>query len=191
MISKIFNSISHWHQHIQIGQTAEEAMEAFEQFGERAVVKPLFGGEGRGVMMVEENGLAMRVFKTLEQTNSVIYLQEFLPHIGCDYRLLVLGEQVLAIRRRHPTDWRTNLSRGAIAEPLEAKPEWIEMAKRAAAAVRTPFAGVDLLPGEDGRVHVLEVNAVPGWKGLSRTLKVDVAAMVWKWLEALVLECRH
>ena len=97
-----------------IGQTAEEAMEAFEQFGERAVVKPLFGGEGRGVMMVEEPGLALRAFKMLEQMNSVIYLQEFLPHIGCDYRLLVIGEKVLAIRRRHPTDWRTNLSRGTM-----------------------------------------------------------------------------
>jgi ribosomal protein S6--L-glutamate ligase len=54
----------------------------------------------------------------------------------------------------------------------------IEMARRAAAAVHAPFAGVDLLPGKDGQLYTIEVNAVPGWKGLARALGVDVARVV-------------
>ena len=40
------------------------------------------------------------------------------------------------------------------------------------------MAGVDLLPGRDGELYTIEVNAVPGWKALSATLGVDVARMV-------------
>jgi ribosomal protein S6--L-glutamate ligase len=40
------------------------------------------------------------------------------------------------------------------------------------------IAGVDLLPGRDGQVYAIEVNAVPGWKALAAALHVDVARLV-------------
>jgi ribosomal protein S6--L-glutamate ligase len=41
------------------------------------------------------------------------------------------------------------------------------------------MAGVDLLPDlETGRLVVLEVNAVPGWRALSGATGVDVAAAI-------------
>jgi triphosphoribosyl-dephospho-CoA synthase len=36
-------------------------------------------------------------------------------------------------------------------------------------------AGVDLLPGPAGELHVIEVNAVPGWRALGPATGVDVA----------------
>ena len=54
----------------------------------------------------------------------------------------------------------------------------IAMARRAADSVGAPLAGVDLLPSRDGKLYVLEVNAVPGWKGLAKALDVDVAKLV-------------
>ena len=62
------------------------------------------------------------------------------------------------------------------------------MARRAAAAVGAPLAGVDLLPGRDGKLYAIEVNAVPGWKGLARALGVDVARLV---LEFVAGEARR
>ncbi len=44
------------------------------------------------------------------------------------------------------------------------------------------MAGVDLLQDRSGRLFVLEVNAVPGWKALSGALNVDVAQLVWRWI---------
>jgi FKBP-type peptidyl-prolyl cis-trans isomerase SlyD len=41
-----------------------------------------------------------------------------------------------------------------------------------------PLAGVDLLPARDGRVLVLEVNAVPGWRGLESVVGPEVAEAV-------------
>jgi ribosomal protein S6--L-glutamate ligase len=115
---------------------------------------------------------------------SVLYVQQFIPHDGFDVRVLVVGERLFAIRRRHPTDWRTNISRGAIAEPLDLTAETADLARRAADALGAPLAGVDLLPGRDGGLYVLEVNAVPGWKGLAGALGVDVAAEVLAYMES-------
>jgi len=141
-------------------------------------VKPLFGGEGRGITRVNDEAIAHRVFKTLDQLGAVIYLQEFIPHAGHDLRVMVIGEQVFGMRRRHPTDWRTNISRGATAEALEVSQELAELALQATAAVGTRIAGVDFLPGQDGRLYAIEVNAVPGWKALAKATSTDIARQV-------------
>ena len=164
-------------------QTWEQALESFAALGGDVVVKPLFGGEGRGITRVDDEAIAQRVFKTLEQIGAVIYLQEFVPHEGYDLRVLVVGEQMLGMRRRHPHDWRTNVSRGARAEPLEVSDELAALARRAVAAVGTTIGGVDFLPGKDGRLYAIEVNAVPGWRALVRVTGVDVAQLVLSYVK--------
>jgi ribosomal protein S6--L-glutamate ligase len=167
-------------------QTVDEAQQSFESLGGDVVVKPLFGAEGRGIARLNDPALALRAFSMLVQLGAVLYLQEFIPHDGCDLRVLVVGRRMWGIRRRNPLDWRTNVSRGATAEPLEVTTALAELAGRAADAIGAPVAGVDLLPGTDGRLYAIEVNAVPGWQALSRTLKVDVARHVLEFMESLV-----
>jgi ribosomal protein S6--L-glutamate ligase len=159
-------------------QTAATALAAFDELGGDVVVKPLFGGEGRGLTRVTDASLARRVFMALEQIGSVLYVQQFIAHDGIDWRLLVVGDDVLGMRRINPDDWRTNISCGALAEPLEVTHELAVMARRAAAAMGASIAGVDLLPGRDGRLYAIEVNAVPGWRALSAATGVDVAELV-------------
>jgi ribosomal protein S6--L-glutamate ligase len=163
-------------------QTFEDAMSAFGVLGQDVVIKPLFGSEGRGITRVNDEAVAWRVCKTLTQIGAVLYLQEFIRHEGWDLRLLLIGDQFHAIRRRHSTDWRTNVSRGATAEPYHPDPALVDLARRAAVAVQAPLAGVDILLGPDGQPYVLEVNAVPGWRGLARALQIDIAARVLDWL---------
>jgi ribosomal protein S6--L-glutamate ligase len=159
-------------------QSPDDALAAFGELGGDVVLKPLFGSEGRGITRLNDEALALRAFKMLAQLGAVLYLQEFIEHEGCDLRLLVIGENVLAMKRRNPLDWRTNISRGAKAEAFTPEAALLDMAHRAAAAVGAPLAGVDLLPGRDGRLYCLEVNAVPGWKGLGKAQGIDVAAIV-------------
>lgn len=166
-------------------QTPDDAMEAFAALGGDIVLKPLFGAEGRGITRLNDEALALRAFKMLAGLGAVLYLQKFIEHEGADWRLLVIGDRVLGMRRRNPLDWRTNVSRGATAEPMAVTPELAEMAIRAARAVGAPLAGIDLLPGKDGRLYAIEVNAVPGWKALARALSIDVAALVLEYLESI------
>ncbi len=172
-------------------QTADEALATFEALGRDVVLKPLFGSEGRGITRLTDEALAERAFKMLAPLGAVLYLQEYVPHEGCDIRLLRIGEQTLAMRRRNPLDWRTNISRGAAAELLVPNDELVEMARCAADAVGAPVAGVDILPGRDGRFYVLEVNAVPGWKGLAKAHGIDVARLVLEFVKNQVVESRE
>jgi RimK family alpha-L-glutamate ligase len=164
-------------------QTPKDAMAAFESLGGDVVVKPLFGSEGRGIARLQDEALAGRAFRMLAQLGGVMYVQEFIPHDGFDVRVLIIGERMFAIRRRSEHDWRTNVSRGATAEPVELTTELANAARRTADAVGAPLAGVDLLPGRDGELYALEVNAVPGWQALAAALDVDIARVVLEYVE--------
>jgi ribosomal protein S6--L-glutamate ligase len=159
-------------------QTVDEAMTAFAQLGGDVVLKPLFGSEGRGIARLGDEALALRAFKMLAQLGAVLYVQEFIPHEGFDCRLLVLGDELFAMQRHSKSDWRTNVSRGAKTQAFTPDDTLRGLAYRAAMAVGAPIAGVDLLLGRDGQWYVLEVNAVPGWKALARTIDVDIARRV-------------
>lgn len=164
-------------------QTAEAALRAFAVLGGDVVMKPIFGGEGRGIARLADESLALRAFKLIESLGGVIYLQEFIEHEGFDIRILWIGDRPLAMRRRSELDWRTNVSRGATAEAYEPTHGELDLARRAADAVGAPLAGVDLLPARDGRLLALEVNAVPGWRALARATGQDVSRLVLNWLE--------
>ncbi len=158
-------------------QTAEAALEAFDALGGDVVVKPLFGSEGRGMVRISDPEMAWRTFRTLERTQSVLYLQQFVRHPGWDLRVFVLAGRVLtAMRRRGNGDWRTNVAQGGRGEVVRVGADEERLALRAAAALGAVAAGVDLLPGPTGGWYVIEVNAVPGWRALAPVTGVDVAA---------------
>ena len=161
-----------------ICQTVDDALAAFAELGGDVVLKPLFGGEGRGITRLTDENLALRAFSMLAQFNAVLYVQEYVEHCGYDIRLFVLGGRVFGMKRINPSDWRTNVARGATTEPFEVDDRYAHLARSAANAVGAMIAGIDVLPARDGREFVLEVNAVPGWKALARTLQTDIAALL-------------
>lgn len=153
---------------------ADDAMAAFRACGD-AIVKPLFGSMGLGMVRVSDEDTAWRVFRAIEAIRGVYYVQRVIAHDGSDVRAFVVGDEVIgAIERRAP-GWRTNVSRGGAARALALPEAWRELALRAARAVGADYAGVDLLPAEDGAVYVLEVNGIPGWRGLEDATGIDVA----------------
>ncbi|RMG35388.1 MAG: RimK family alpha-L-glutamate ligase [Planctomycetota bacterium] len=165
-------------------ENEDDAWAAWQALGGRAVVKPLFGSEGRGILLVSDEEMAYRVFRTLDRLQAVLYLQEFIEHSGYDTRVLVLDGRILGSMTRHnPHDFRTNVARRGLARPCSCSDEQAELAVRSAAVVGARFAGVDLLTDRSGRHLVIEVNAVPGWKAFSRVVGLDVARRVIMALE--------
>lgn len=167
-------------------QTAEEALAVFEELGRDVVVKPLFGAEGRGIVRVTDPDIAWRVFTTLERLQSALYVQRFIDHGGCDYRVLVLGGRILGgMRRLAAADFRTNVARQGRAEAHSPTDEECQLALQATAAVGAAFAGIDILYDRDQNASVIEVNAVPGWSAFARVNQLDVAATFVEFLEGL------
>jgi len=160
----------------RVVQDAAEAVRAWEDLGRDCIAKPLFGSGGRGLVRLASGADAGKI---VPMDGRVAYLQEFIPHAGWDVRILVVGDRVFSMKRlASPGDWRTNVSQGGRPEAFEPPHEWIELAMRSAAVVGAAIAGVDLLPTRDGRLVVLEVNAVPGWRGLQTVETRDLAAEV-------------
>ncbi len=157
-------------------QDAAEAVRAWEAFGRDCIAKPLFGSRGRGIVRCRSDEA---VATAVSSGSGVAYLQEYVPHGGWDVRVLVVGNRAFGMRRdAAPGQWVTNLSCGGIARPHELPADQVILAHRAAAAVGASLAGVDLLPATDGRMLVLEVNAVPGWRGIEGVVGESVGHAV-------------
>jgi len=152
----------------------EEAIAAYRTLGD-VIVKPLFGSMGLGMVRVSDEEMAFRVFRTIEQIRGVYYVQRTVDHDGTDIRAFVLGGRVIAAIERRASGWRTNLARGGTARGLSLSEQFSALALRAAAAVGADYAGVDLLTGRDGTTYVLEVNGIPGWRGLQEATGLDIA----------------
>jgi RimK family alpha-L-glutamate ligase len=162
----------------RVCERLDDALAAFEALGGDVVIKPLFGSEGRGIVRVSDPDLAYRTCRALEVTRSVFYLQEFIPHGGRDIRAFVVGGRLVAAMTRRAAGWKTNVSQGARTEAV-VLPSALEcLSVRAASVLEADYAGVDLLPTDDGRVFVIEVNGIPGWRGLQLTTDLDIAGAI-------------
>lgn len=158
--------------------SAQDRAEAFVQrewaAGHHVVCKPLFGSQGKGLLrLAPEDALPAR-----EAVHGVWYLQRFLPSVqagSADWRLFVVGGQVIAAMRRSSTQWLTNVARGGDCHPAVLEPRIQGLAVAAVARLGMAYAGVDLLRDLDGRWWVLEVNSIPAWRGLQAVTPVDVA----------------
>src|SRR4051812_47661091 len=171
-------------------ERADDALEAFEELGGDVIVKPLFGAMGAGMTRVDDADVAYRVFHALELERAVYYLQETLPHDGRDLRALVVGGRVLAAIERIGSGWRANLARGARAQATRLSDDQERLCLEAAEVLGVDYAGVDVLRAADGRDYVLELNGIPGWRGLQEATGAVVAAALVAHLETLVSAAR-
>lgn len=161
--------------------TPEAALEALDELGYPAVIKPPVGSWGRLLARVDGPREAEQVLEHKDTLggvrHSVFYLQEHVPKPGWDVRAFVAcGETVCAIRRRSD-HWITNTARGAGAEGLDVTPELDRLCRAAASAVGGGLVAVDLLPDGDGFL-VNEVNDTMEFRNSVEPTGVDVPARV-------------
>lgn len=152
----------------------DDAMAAFRHLRD-VIVKPLFGSMGLGLVRISDEDSAWRVLRAVEQIRGIFYLQRYIEHDGRDIRAFAIGGRIFGAIERSAPSWRTNVSRGGAARPITLTAAQTDMALRATAAVGADYAGVDLLPGKDGTLYALEVNGIPGWRGLHDATGLDVA----------------
>lgn len=159
--------------------------------GREVVLKPLCRGRGVGVLKLSgirsrKDLLQFLVWYTRAHAEGVYYLQEYIPNRGYDVRVFVVdGEVVGRERRSNPSDFRYNVSLGGIAEPFE-DPAYDELSIKVAEAVGFKVAGVDILPGLDGRPYVLEANCYPGFTGLIEATGIPIHKRIVDYLQRLL-----
>ena len=143
--------------------------------GQRLVLKPLFGSQGRGLQRL---GLGDRL-PGGEEYSGVYYLQRFVESESGDardYRVFVIGGKAIAAMVRRGRDWVHNVAQGARCEAAPLEDDLCELAERAVRTIGLDYAGVDLMRGRAGAPVVIEVNGIPAWQGLQSVARMDIAA---------------
>jgi RimK family alpha-L-glutamate ligase len=156
----------------------DDAMAGYHELGGDVVLKPLFGSEGRGIVRITDVDTAHRVFKALELGHYVYYLQEYIPHNGEDIRVFVINGEPVAAMVRKGKNWKTNIANGASAAPLVLDDTLRRMSIEAVRALGAVYAGVDILPCTGGGYMLIEVNGIPGWRGLQSATGVNVPGLL-------------
>jgi len=164
-----------------------------DEVGGRAVVKPLDGAGGAGVLLLTKGDKNTKSILELltSEGRKLVMAQEFLPAVTAgDKRVLLLDGEVLGAINRVPQgdDIRSNIHVGGRVEPCE-----VTEAERAIVADIAPrlradglvFVGLDLI---GGRLTEVNVTSPTGIQELSRHRGEDVATRVIEWAERKALE---
>jgi ribosomal protein S6--L-glutamate ligase/tetrahydromethanopterin:alpha-L-glutamate ligase len=156
-----------------VTESFSEAMKGFKELGEDIIVKPLFGSLGMGITRITSEDIAYRVFRALEMTNSVYYLQEFIHHKGEDIRVFTIGDQIVASMKRVSDTWKTNISSGGKPKKYCPTKEIKNICLKAAQKLELDYTGVDVMISNDNS-YVIELNSTPGWEGLQSVTEIDI-----------------
>jgi ribosomal protein S6--L-glutamate ligase len=157
--------------------------------GAPVVIKLLEGTQGVGVILAETQKVAEAIIETLQSANQNVLLQKFVSESrGKDIRAFVVGNRVVAAMRRtaQGQEFRSNVHRGGVAEPVDLDPVYRKTAIRAAHLLGLRVAGVDMLEGAEGP-KVMEVNSSPGLQGIESASGVDVADSIIELVEDQVM----
>ncbi len=167
----------------------QDVLPAIERVGGAPVIiKLLEGTQGVGVILADSVKIAEAIIETLQSTKQNVLIQKFVGESsGRDIRAFVVGDRVVASMRRvaQGGEFRSNVHRGGMAEPVKLDATYTETAVRAAQIMGLKVAGVDMLEGKDGP-QVMEVNSSPGLEGIEGATKLDVAGAVIDFIEAQV-----
>ena len=164
--------------------TPDAALDVIEHIGYPVVIKPLVGSWGRLVTALYDRRAAAAVLEHIAALPSpqshVVYAQEMITGADHDIRAIVIGGEVIGAIYRRGQQWRSNVALGAVTEQCPLTPALRDLAQTAAETVGADVAGVDLLPDENGRLFVLEVNSGVEFSGFQQAMgdRVDVAEKI-------------
>lgn len=167
----------------------KDVLPAIERVGGAPVViKLIEGTQGIGVLLAESLKAAESIIELLQSQKQDVLIQKFVAESkGKDIRAFVVGDRVVAAMRRvaQGQEFRSNVHRGGVAEPVELSEEYRETAVRAAQILGLRVAGVDMLESAAGP-QVMEVNSSPGLEGIETCTKLDVAGAIVEYIAARV-----
>lgn len=153
--------------------------------GAPLVIKLLEGTQGVGVILGETHSGAKSTIEAFRGAKQNILVQEFIKEAkGVDIRCFVIGGKVVGsmMRKGAADEFRSNLHRGGSAERVRITPEERSTAVRAAKTLGLNVAGVDILRSNHGPV-VMEANSSPGIEGIEKATNLDIASMIFDYLE--------
>lgn len=168
----------------RIAFSPSAAIEAIEQIGYPAVLKPLIGTGGQLVALIEDRDAAEAVLEHKATLGSahheVFFVEEYIAKPERDLRATVIGGQVLAVEARTGNGWRIGASGLKIAA-VEVDPAVYDVAMRASRAVAGYVGGVlavDIMEHPTRGPLVGEVNYAVEFTKTEQATGADIAGAI-------------
>jgi ribosomal protein S6--L-glutamate ligase len=142
------------------------------------VIKLVQGSLGKGVMFAESKSSAVPLLDTMEAMKQPIMVEEYIKNPGEDIRALVIGDEVIAMKRKaQEGEKRANIGIGGTGKKIKLSYEERKMALRSARALGLGIAGVDIIQGDKGPL-VIEVNVNVHFEGITQATELNIAGMM-------------
>jgi [lysine-biosynthesis-protein LysW]--L-2-aminoadipate ligase len=163
--------------------TPESALEALEQIGYPAVLKPAVGSWGRLISKVNDREAAESILEHKEilgsYHHSIFYIQEYINKPGGrDIRAFVVGDECICAIYRTSSHWKTNTALGGKASNCPVTPELADICVRAAKAVGGGVVAIDVFEDADGQYLINEVNYTMEFRNSIDTTGVNIPAHI-------------
>ena len=172
--------------------TPESALDALEDLGYPAVVKPVVGSWGRLLAKVNDRDAAEAIFEhkaTLGSTqHQVFYVQEYIEKPGRDIRAVVIGDRVLTAMYRKSEHWITNTARGGEGELCPITPEIESLCLDTAQAMGGGVLAIDLIEHSERGFLVNEVNHTMEFHTMQPLSGIDIAGEIVEYAMSRVKE---
>ena len=152
-----------------------------KEIGFPIVVKEAYGSFGEQVYLANDIDSLNKIVDQIGYKDFL--MQEFIASSrGKDIRINVVGNKaVVSMLRENDNDFRSNISSGGHGEKYEPKPEYLDLAVKAAQALGLDFAGVDVLFGKD-RPIICEVNSNPQFASTLKATGVNLADYIAEYI---------
>ncbi len=160
---------------------AASALEAIENLGYPAVVKPDVGSWGRLLAKINDRDAAEAILEHKQVLGSsrhaVTIIQEYVAKKGRDIRVFVVGDRCIAAIYRSSDHWITNTARGATVSVCPLTAELCRISLNAANAVGGGILAIDLFETSEGLL-VNEVNHTMEFKNSIEPTGVNIPAAI-------------
>lgn len=160
----------------------DTTLQAIEQLGYPAVLKPVTGSWGRLLARVNDATAAEAVIEHRQvlgdYQHHIYYVQQYVNKPGRDIRAFVVGDRCICAIYRDSAHWITNTARGGKASNCPVTPELNDLCVRAAQAVGGGIVAIDVFEDPERGLSVNEINHTMEFRNSSAPTGVDIAAEV-------------
>ena len=166
---------------VRVAFTEKSALQALDELGYPAVLKPAVGSWGRLLSKVNDRDAAETILehKTIlgSYHHSIFYIQQYIEKKGRDIRSFIIGDECVAAIYRSSDHWITNTARGAKTSNCPITDELRELSLRGAKAVGGGVVALDLFETDDGLL-VNEVNYTMEFRNSIGVTGVDIPGRI-------------
>jgi ribosomal protein S6--L-glutamate ligase len=150
---------------------------------ETGFIKLLYGSQGMGVSWYNSHEQLQSQIDFLRSSDTPFFIQQEIR--GSEIRAFVVNGELVAAMERVPKagEKRSNIFQGGKAKAARLSLTEEQTVLECVKAFDLDYAGVDFVRSGK-KMSILEVNAFPGWEGLSSVSKISIPEKLLKLFES-------